>query len=74
MNSALQGKVGLVTGAGSGIGRACALAMARAGAKVVVSDVAPAGGEETVALIEGLGGEAVFTRCDVSKAADVDAL
>jgi 2-dehydro-3-deoxy-L-rhamnonate dehydrogenase (NAD+) len=70
----LEGKVGLVTGAGSGIGRACAVAMAREGAKVVVSDVVAKGGEETVAEIKKLGGEAIFTKCDVSKSSDVEAL
>lgn len=70
----LEGKVGIVTGAGSGIGRACVVAMARQGAKVVVSDLNVAGGEETVSEVRGGGGEAIFVRCDVSKRADVEAL
>src|SRR3972149_189056 len=71
---ALSGKVALVTGAGSGIGRASARTFARAGAKVVVSDVRVEGGEETVRLIEEAGGEAVFVRADVAKAAEVEAM
>jgi len=74
MAGRLEGKVCLVTGGASGIGRATALAFAREGAKVVVSDVAVAGGEETVRLIREAGGEAIFVPCDVSQAADVQAL
>jgi NAD(P)-dependent dehydrogenase (short-subunit alcohol dehydrogenase family) len=71
--SKFEGKAGLVTGAGSGIGRACALLMARKGAKVVVADVDVAGGEETVKLIEGAGGKALFVKADVSDPAQVEA-
>jgi NAD(P)-dependent dehydrogenase (short-subunit alcohol dehydrogenase family) len=67
------GKVAVVTGAGSGIGRASALAFAREGAAVVVSDIAESG-EETVDTIRVAGGEATFVRCDVSVAEDVEAL
>jgi len=70
----LDGKVALVTGAASGIGRESALAFARAGAKVVVSDITVDAGEETVAMIKKAGGEAVFVKADVSKQADVQAL
>ncbi|MBE7366009.1 SDR family NAD(P)-dependent oxidoreductase [Ramlibacter pallidus] len=63
----LEGKVALVTGAGSGIGRAIALAYAREGARVVVSDTNAAGGEETVGLVRQAGGKAVFVACDVSQ-------
>lgn len=67
-------KVALVTGAGSGIGRASAQAFARRGARVLVADVDAEGGEETVGRIESAGGEAIFVRTDVSKAEEVEAL
>ena len=69
-----SGKVALVTGGASGIGRACAQLFAREGASVVVSDVALEGGQQTVRLIEEDGGEASFVEADVSKAAQVEAL
>lgn len=67
-------QVVLVTGGSSGIGRATCLAFAREGAKVVVSDVSEPGGQETVTQIRAKGGEAIFVRADVSKAADVESL
>ena len=70
----LQDKVSLVTGAGAGIGRASALAFAREGAKVVVSDVNDKGGLETVRMIESKGGAAFFVHADVAKAGDVEKL
>lgn len=72
----LAGKVAIVTGAASGIGRAVALAYARAGAKVVVSDIAEAGGAETVALVAQAspGAECVFVRADTSSPQDNEAL
>jgi NAD(P)-dependent dehydrogenase (short-subunit alcohol dehydrogenase family) len=70
----LEGKVALVTGAASGIGRASALALAQAGASVVVADVDAEGGEESVALVERAGGTALFCRTDVSQADDVEGL
>ena len=69
-----SGKVALVTGAGGGIGRATAQALAAAGAKVVVGDVSQKGGDETVALIAAAGGTASFVRCDVSNPDDVQAI
>lgn len=69
-----SGKVALVTGAGGGIGRATAAALAAAGAKVVVGDVSVQGGEETVALIQAKGGTASFVRCDVSDPTQVQAI
>lgn len=67
-------KVALVTGAGSGSGRAAALGFAQSGAAVIVSDVNLQGGEATVAMVEANGGKATFVKCDVAKAGEVDAL
>lgn len=69
----LENKVALVTGAAMGIGEATALAFAKEGAKVVVSDTSPKG-EEVVALIRKEGGEARFIAADVSKPSEVKAL
>ncbi len=74
MTEQFHSKVALVTGAGSGIGRASAQAFANAGASVVVADVVVAGGEETVQFIKKAGGEATFVQVDVSKASEVEAL
>jgi NAD(P)-dependent dehydrogenase (short-subunit alcohol dehydrogenase family) len=74
MTGRLENKVGLVTGAGSGIGRASALAFAREGAKVIVVDTIAGSGEETVTMIRKAGGEATFLRTDVSKASEVQAM
>lgn len=73
MPGRFEGKVALVTGGSSGIGRATALAFGREGARVAVADVLPAG-EETVAQIRAEGGQGMFVRADVSSAADVDAM
>jgi len=75
-----EGDIAFVTGASGGMGRAIAIAFARAGAKVVLSDVNDAGGEETVALANSAaagsatpGGEAVYVRADVSDGPQVAA-
>jgi NAD(P)-dependent dehydrogenase (short-subunit alcohol dehydrogenase family) len=68
------GKVAIVTGAASGIGRASAIGFARGGAKVVVADIDRAGGQETVRLIGGDGGEACFAETDVADSLSVQAM
>jgi NAD(P)-dependent dehydrogenase (short-subunit alcohol dehydrogenase family) len=68
----LADKVAIITGAGSGIGRATAILFAQEGAKVVVVDYVPEGGQETVEMIKRNGGEAIFVETDVSKAAAVE--
>lgn len=67
----LKDKVAVVTGAGSGIGRASALRFAQEGARVVVVDWKPEGGRETVARIKAQGGVAIFVEADVSRDEDV---
>jgi NAD(P)-dependent dehydrogenase (short-subunit alcohol dehydrogenase family) len=67
-------KIALVTGGGSGIGRATALTFAREGAKVVVADIVVTGGEETVQLIHAAGGEAIFVKADMANASDIEAM
>ncbi len=68
----LAGKVALITGAGSGIGRATARLFAREGAKVAVCDLNRACGEATVAAIREAGGEAIFVEANVALAADCE--
>lgn len=68
----LEGRVALVTGAGSGMGRAIVLLFAREGARVSVVDLDAASGEETVNLVKQAGASGNFVRADVSKASDVE--
>jgi NAD(P)-dependent dehydrogenase (short-subunit alcohol dehydrogenase family) len=72
-NGSYTGTVAFVTGAGSGIGRAAALAFAREGANVVIADVSKQSNQETARLIEEQGGRALAVRCDVTRAQDVKA-
>ncbi len=74
MAGQMSGKVAVVTGAASGIGRATAIAFAREGARVVVSDIDAKGGDETVAKIRATGSEVFFVSCDVTKADEVETL
>lgn len=70
----LEGKVALITGAGSGIGRESALLFAREGACVIVADVNDAGGHETVREVEAKGGRAAYVHADVRTAADCQSM
>ena len=72
-NGSFAGKVAFVTGAGTGIGRATALAFAREGAGVVVSDISEQGNRETARMIEEAGGRALAVGCDVTRSEDVKA-
>jgi NAD(P)-dependent dehydrogenase (short-subunit alcohol dehydrogenase family) len=74
MTGEFEGKVALVTGGGSGIGRATAIMLANKGAKVVVADIDMQGGEKTVRMIDAKGSEATFVKTDVSQASEVEAM
>lgn len=70
-NGSYTGKVAFVTGAGSGIGRATALAFAREGASVVIADISEQGNQETARMIDEAGGQVLAVTCDVRQAEDV---
>lgn len=74
MEKQLKGKVVLVTGGGSGIGRASALKFAEQGARVIVADLMIEGGERTVHMIEKGVGHAIFIKTDVSRATEVETM
>ena len=74
MPGTLNGKVALVTGGASGIGRATALTFAREGAKLIIADMNEEGGQQTVHMITENGGEAIFVQTDVTQATAVEAL
>jgi NAD(P)-dependent dehydrogenase (short-subunit alcohol dehydrogenase family) len=74
MAGRLEGKVALVTGGASGIGRATALTFVREGAKLVIADMNADGGQQTVHMIQENGGEATFVQVDVSSATAVEAM
>ncbi|MBV9482153.1 MAG: SDR family oxidoreductase [Acidobacteria bacterium] len=73
INGSLKGKVAFVTGAGSGIGRATAMAFARESASVMLADVSDRGNQKTARIIEELGARALAVRCDVTRTDDVKA-
>ena len=73
-NNTFEGKVALVTGGTSGIGKATAIAFARAGAKIVLTGRREKEGAQVVAEIKKVGGDAAFVRADVAKDADVKAM
>jgi 3-oxoacyl-[acyl-carrier protein] reductase len=70
----LEGRVAVVTGGGSGIGRGTALVLAQAGARVLVADIDEKGIAETVAQVKAAGSQAVGRRVDVARREEVDAL
>ena len=74
MPGILDGRIALVTGGGGGIGRATALAMAREGARVAVSDAVESIAQETIAAINAAGGQAMFVQADVTQASEVGAM
>jgi NAD(P)-dependent dehydrogenase (short-subunit alcohol dehydrogenase family) len=74
MSGVVQDKIVLVTGGGSGIGRATASKLAQEGARVMIADYIKESGERTVKMIEDAGGAASFIQADVSVAPQIDAM
>ena len=74
MDDSLRGKIALVTGGSSGIGRATALAFARQGARVVVADITRRDGEQTVQMTERAGGSAIFLHTDITQSTQVESM
>ncbi len=74
MSNTLTGKVAIVTGGGSGIGKSAVILLAREGAKVMIADIDEQAGQETAALIRARGGESGIVRTDVSRESDVEAM
>ncbi len=74
MAGIIEGKSALITGAGSGIGRATALAFAREGARVIVADLAGDAAQDTVAMINAVGGQAMSVVCEVTDSTQVQAM
>src|SRR5437867_722311 len=74
MPGRVEGKVALITGGASGIGRATALTFAREGAKLIIADMNAEGGQQTVHMITEQGGEAIFVQVDVTSTSAVEAM
>ncbi len=74
MQKRFKEKVVIVTGGGKGIGRACAIAFAQEGGKIVIADVDVDAGQESLHLIKKTGSEAIFIKCNVAKSTDVQQL
>src|SRR6188508_1063558 len=74
MNISLESRIALVTGAGEGIGRGCALALAGCGADVIVNDINRESGEATAAAIRSQGRRSLFVPADVADATAVEAM